>query len=393
MEESSPSTLELAFTKIRTQTTSGVAAVRRPATLLTAIDSTLAKQDGSAIPPSAYLVALVSTLTQLTTSTPAAAKPSGDKRELLEATLYLLSLLAPHLDQPLLRAKMSLLSTLQPLYPSFQSTAPPLKSLIAISQPILAALSPQQLEKDLPARTVYASILSLCGDARPKVRRRAQEAVGALLSAPPPPAVSHPYAEETAGWILERLEDAVKGAKRGGKKDAAPTPAPGAKGGKGAEKAKEAAKAVGGQQEEAGGSDESRAIALLTFIKNLGTAWDDKVGHRPLSSPFGVSLTSLWRSQQATPALLPTLLSTLTLSSPHLTLAALTLLSHLFSAARAADSLSANSVQETLEALIDAKPKGAEGEGGEKLMAGWVEGVGEGMVAFARWVLSQFGRA
>lgn len=100
------------------------------------------------------------------------------------------------------------------------------------------------------------------------------------------------------------------------------------------------------------------------------------------------SLTSLRISRQATPALLPTLLSTLTLSSPHLTLAALTLLSHLFSAARAADSLSANSVQETLEALIDAKPKSAEGEGGEKLMAGWVEGVGEGMVAFARCVPS-----
>lgn len=268
-------TLELAFTKIRTQTSSGVAAVRRPATLLTAIDSTLAHADGSAIPPSAYLVALVSTLSQLT-ATPAAAKSSGDKRELLEATLYLLSLLTPHLDQHLLRSKIALLATLAPLFPSFQPTAPPLKSLIAISQSILAALTPQQLEKDLPARTVYASILSLCGDARPKVRRRAQEAVGALLSAPPPPAVSHPYAEETAGWILERLEDAVKGAKRGGKKDVAPAQ-PGGKGGKGAEKAKEAAKAVGGQQEEAGGSDESRAIALLTFIKNLGTAWDDKV--------------------------------------------------------------------------------------------------------------------
>lgn len=85
-----------------------------------------------------------------------------------------------------------------------------------------------------------------------------------------------------------------------------------------------------------------------------------------------------------TPALLPILLSTLTLSSAHLTLAALTLLSHLFSASRAADALSANSVEETLSALMEAKPKGGEGEASEKLMAGWVEGVGEGMVAFAR---------
>lgn len=91
---------------------------------------------------------------------------------------------------------------------------------------------------------------------------------------------------------------------------------------------------------------------------------------------------------QSTSALLPTLLSTLTLSSPHLTLTTLTLLSHLFSSSRAADALSANSVQETLEALVEARPKGGESEGSEKLMAGWVEGVGEGMVAFARYVAS-----
>jgi ribosomal RNA-processing protein 12 len=76
----------------------------------------------------------------------------------------------------------------------------------------------------------------------------------------------------------------------------------------------------------------------------------------------------------------------LTLSSPHLTLATLTLLSHLFSASLSADSLSANHVEETLAALVGARPKGVqgEGEGGEKLVGGWVEGVGEGMVAFAR---------
>lgn len=81
---------------------------------------------------------------------------------------------------------------------------------------------------------------------------------------------------------------------------------------------------------------------------------------------------------------MPTLLSTLTLSSPHLTLTTLTLLSHLFSSSRAADAISANSVQETLEALVESRPKGGDSDGSEKLMAGWVEGVGEGMVAFAR---------
>ena len=83
---------------------------------------------------------------------------------------------------------------------------------------------------------------------------------------------------------------------------------------------------------------------------------------------------------------MPTLLSTLTLSSPHLTLTTLTLLSHLFSSSRAADAISVNSVQETLMALVEARPKGGDSDGSEKLMSGWVEGVGEGMVAFARFV-------
>lgn len=48
-------------------------------------------------------------------------------------------------------------------------------------------------------------------------------------------------------------------------------------------------------------------------------------------------------------------------------------------------TLSDDHVKQTLEALIEAKPKVAEGsEHGEKLLAGWVEGVGEGMVALAR---------
>lgn len=245
--------------------------------LLIAIDKTLTKasEDDESLPPAAYLVALLSTLSQLC-STPGATK-EGEKRELLEATLYLLSLLTPHLEQDLLRSKVALLATLNPLFPAFNSHAPALKSLVAIAQSLLSALSTAQLEKDQEARQVFVHVLTIAGDARPKVRRRAQEAITALLSAPPPPAVIHPYGPSTADWILEKLEEAVKGAKRGGKKESAPVPAPQGKGKKGESKATVVA-------EEVQGSDESRAIALLTFIKNLGTAWNDQV--RFFSSPF-----------------------------------------------------------------------------------------------------------
>lgn len=264
-----PDTLELAFTKIRSQANSTIPAVRRPATLLTAIDATLksstaSTDEVSSLPPAAYLVALLSTLTQLTT-TPGATK-EGEKRELLEATLYLLSLLTPHLEPALLRSKVNLLATLNPLFPAFSSHAPAVKSLIAISQSLLSSLSLQQFDKDSEARQVFAHVLNIAGDARPKVRRRAQEGITALLSCPPSPATVHPYGLSTAHWILERLEEAVKSAKRGGKKEVvAPVSGKGKKG---------AAAVV---VEDAQGSDESRAMALLTFVKNLGSAWADEV--------------------------------------------------------------------------------------------------------------------
>lgn len=281
-----PTTLSLAFDKVRTQTNSGVQAVRRPAVLLKAIDATLSATTSTTtteISPAAYLVALLSTLEQLvTTSKPATAASATaqvkqDQRELLEATLYLLSLLTPHLPLQLLRTKSSTtLPLLLPLFTSFHSTsAPSLKSLLTISLSFLSSLSLTTLEKDYPTRSLYAQVLSLANDPRPKVRRRAQEVVHSLLVAPPPPAGKHPYGPETAQWILERLTEAVKGAKRGGKAEISA----GGKGGGGSDKVKEAAKAVTGGVEgsEAQGSDESRAIALLTFIKNLGASWDDQV--------------------------------------------------------------------------------------------------------------------
>lgn len=232
----------------------------------------------------------MSTLQQLlsapvvkTGKTPKAVKagaPPTDKEELLEATLYLLSLLAPHLDEPILRSQHSLLPLLSPLYTSFATHAPALKSLLAISQSLLASLTLSQLSSSPSSnsssmyRTHFAHILKTCSDSRPKVRRRAQEAVIAILAAVPAPAVKHPWAGTTAGWVVEKLEEAVKGAKRGGRKEAAaPVPAAG--------KGKKGEKAAPVPVETEQGGDESRAIALLTFVKNLGTAWDDEVSRDP----------------------------------------------------------------------------------------------------------------
>ncbi|BGP27011.1 ribosomal protein [Rhodotorula toruloides] len=331
--------MDVQWDKVRKQLNAQTKQVQRPAQLLAAVESTLASNDSpsAAIAPQAYWVAFLSTLEQLAGDAEA-AKPNSDKRALLEACLYLLALLVPFLDKPALRARSDVLRLLPHLFQAFATHAPAVKSLITLAQSLLASASQTQLERDLDGcRSVYATILSLCADARPKVRRRAQEAVQAVLASTPPPAVSHPYAGESAEWLCSKLEEAVKGAKR--------------------------AQSGAGKKAEEHGGDESRAIALLTFVKNLGPAW-------PASS---------------TSTLLPIILSTLTLAAPHLTLSALTLLSHFFSASHAASSISDDHIRDTLEELVNAKPKVAEGsEQGEKLLAGWAEGVGEGMVALAR---------
>ncbi|KAK4047072.1 pre-rRNA processing protein [Microbotryomycetes sp. JL201] len=359
--ESPSDALELALSKVRQQTTAGVAAVKRPAVMLVAVEQTLAQHSDARAPatskharpqPQAYFAALLSTLTQLVAQNGNFDRQADDARQLVEATLYLLAIVVRHLDKDTLKHKLSLLATVQQLLPVFSQHAPAIKSLVQLAESLLASAPVKFLENDVAARQVYASVLQLAADARPKVRRRAQEAVQNLLQAPPPPTTLHPYTKETSAWIVDKLVESIKATKRGHKKQPLS---------KGQAKAQEAAQRVAGEEFGAG-NDESRAIALLTFIRNLGPAWSD----------------------ESNADLLPALLSVLTLSSQHLTLAALTLLSHLFSAAREADSMSSTSVEETLAALIDAQPRNVEGENGEKLMAGWVEGVGEGLVALAR---------
>jgi ribosomal RNA-processing protein 12 len=55
-------------------------------------------------------------------------------------------------------------------------------------------------------RQAFASILQLCLDPRPKVRKKAAEVVKDALATPPPPMVYHPYAERVSEWVKSALE-------------------------------------------------------------------------------------------------------------------------------------------------------------------------------------------
>ena len=128
--------------------------------------------------------------------------------DLLPAELYLLALVAPFAPAPVVRSNLNtLLSLTAPLFPSLHPHPPALRSQLGIYGSICVSLDRNQL--DIPAvRQSFASILQLCLDPRPKVRKRAGEVVNDVLSSPPAPLASHPYAVRVAEWSRSTLGDA-----------------------------------------------------------------------------------------------------------------------------------------------------------------------------------------
>ena len=75
---------------------------------------------------------------------------------------------------------------------------------------LFGALEKHQLEAP-GLRQAFASILQLCLDPRPKVRKKAAELVRDVLSQPPPPMLRHPYAERAAEWTTSSLSELTAG--------------------------------------------------------------------------------------------------------------------------------------------------------------------------------------
>ena len=213
--------MEVVLEKIRPHTSSTLAHQKAPATLLHALEATFREQNAEGT-PTAYFAALLTTIE--------ATLQKGDvdlgDGDILPAELYLLALVIPFVSQPIIRTNLNtLLSLTRPLFPSLIHHAPPLRSQLTIYQTIFQSLDRSQL--DTPGiRQAFASILHLCLDSRPKVRRKAAEVVKDVLAAPPTPLSRHPYAHQVADWTKSALADASEGAliriKSSGKSSEAP---------------------------------------------------------------------------------------------------------------------------------------------------------------------------
>lgn len=211
--------MEQALVKIRPHTASNLSHQKAPATLLLALESTFTEHKTEPS-PTAYFAALLTTL-EGTIQKKDTSLGDGD---ILPAELYLLALVAPFVPHPVLRTNLSaVISLTAPLFPSLLKHAPALRSQVSLYHVIFQALDRAQLET-AGIRQTFASILQLCLDPRPKVRKKAVDVVKDVLASPPAPLVRHPYAERVAAWIKSALEDVNKSpiSRKGGKGAEAP---------------------------------------------------------------------------------------------------------------------------------------------------------------------------
>lgn len=185
------------------------------AVVLSAVEETLRDQHYDST-PTGYFAALLALLSQ-------SISPSSGivNKELATSVVYLLDLVTPHVPAPLLRTKFSqTLSSIAPVLGNHEIEAPLIRSSIGCLESLLVAQDsaawalPQAQNSP---RTALALLLVLASDHRPKVRKRAQDAITHVLKSPPPsPSLDHPAADMCAETAMRNLNDimAVSGKKK-----------------------------------------------------------------------------------------------------------------------------------------------------------------------------------
>ena len=189
---------------------------RQTSVVLSAVEDTLKDQKYGST-PTAYFAALLALLSQSVSPSKAIVN-----KELATSVVYLLDIIAPYVPAPLLRSKFSqILTSLAPVLthadieaPLIRSSVGCLESLLVVQDNAAWALSQVQVS---PRRAV-AGLLLLASDHRPKVRKRAQDAITHVLKNPPPsPSLDHPAADMCAETALRSVNDMAADGKKKGK--------------------------------------------------------------------------------------------------------------------------------------------------------------------------------
>lgn len=191
------------------------------AVVLNAVEDILREQK-TEFTPTAYFVALLSLLQQSISAS------SILNKDLAASTVYLLDTFTPHTPAPLLRSKFAqILTHLVPALTHAEAEAPLLRSAIGVLESLLLAQDGPAWaikQTEIGPRRAVAGLLNLGLDERPKVRKRAQEALTNVLKNPPPsPSLEHPVSDMCALTTLTSVQELLAAGeaqkKKGGEHD------------------------------------------------------------------------------------------------------------------------------------------------------------------------------
>ncbi|RDW82224.1 putative ribosomal RNA-processing protein 12 [Coleophoma cylindrospora] len=173
--------------------------------VLSAVEDTLREQKTEPT-PTGYFAALLALLRQAVSSTGVVNK------DLATSVVYLLDVVTPYAPAPLLRSKFSqILTNLAPALTLPEADAPLLRPSIGCLESLLVAQDSAAWElsaTQIGPRRAIAGLLNLAVDHRPKIRKRAQEAITKVLKNPPPsPSSDHPAADMCAETAMKSLSD------------------------------------------------------------------------------------------------------------------------------------------------------------------------------------------
>lgn len=194
--------MEDKLAKIRSQVNSKLDNQKHLAVILTAVEENLDEQSNDKTPV-AYFVSFCSLLDQSVQNDVIA------DQSLATAAVYFLDIVLPHTPKPLLISKFGdILTKLAVPLSSSDAEAPLVKSTIGTLESLLLAQDYQRWTSNdsISPQRAMVGLLELSLDQRPKVRRRAQDAVTKILLNPPTsPNPIHPGSALCGKLALERL--------------------------------------------------------------------------------------------------------------------------------------------------------------------------------------------
>ncbi|KAI8912901.1 armadillo-type protein [Powellomyces hirtus] len=194
------------FSKIRSQTNSGLVNQKQAAIILAAVEETIQDQNEQ-LTPLAYFGALMTILEQQR-SLPGDNTTASESLGIMVAVTYLLAIVFPRIPSSILKLKFhDIAKTLGATLELYQDDQPLVRSVLTCFEFLLAAQDNAKWSSDVTCKKLFQVLLIMSVDGRPKVRRRAHDAVKRLLSRPPPPTALHPATLTTIEFSLRSLDE------------------------------------------------------------------------------------------------------------------------------------------------------------------------------------------